>query len=119
MRVREAARQEPAFMGWVVLEDSEVAGTVGLDQIADGCGTLGYWIDKSRRGRGLATAAVELVLSEAFRMMGLEQVVANTLPGNSPSLAVLRHLRFESAGTVVLEHGGEHLRFVLAHRTRG
>jgi RimJ/RimL family protein N-acetyltransferase len=86
---------------------------VGLDDIADGRATLGYWIEASRRGRGLATVAARVVLAEAFTVMGLQQVVANALPHNHPSLAVLRHLGFDAAGSVVLEMGGEHLRFVL------
>jgi RimJ/RimL family protein N-acetyltransferase len=49
--------------------------------------------------------------------MALQQLVANTLPDNRPSLAVLRHLGFELAGSVVLKPGGEHLRFVLNRRT--
>jgi RimJ/RimL family protein N-acetyltransferase len=110
-RHRKAALQEPPFVGWVVLEDGVVAGTIGLDNVTDGCATLGYWIDAARRRRGLAASAVELVLDQAFTVMALQQLVANTLPDNRPSLAVLRHLGFELAGSVVLKPGGEHLRF--------
>jgi ribosomal-protein-alanine N-acetyltransferase len=119
MRIREAARQQPPFAGWVVTEDGVLAGTAGLDHIVGGSATLGYWIDASRRGRGLATAVVRLVLAEAFSAMDLQQVVANTPAYNLPSRRVLRHLGFAPAGSVVLEPGGEHLRFVLLRGTRG
>jgi ribosomal-protein-alanine N-acetyltransferase len=117
-RILGAARQQPPFAGWVILEDGVLAGTVGLDHVADGSATLGYWIDASRRGRGLATAATRLVLDEAFAELDLHRVVANALPDNRPSLSLLRRLGFEPVGSVVLQPGGEHLRFALRRRSR-
>jgi hypothetical protein len=83
-RHRKAALQEPPFVGWVVLEDGVVAGTIGLDNVTDGCATLGYWIDAARRRRGLAASAAELVLDQAFTVMALQQLVANTPSRQSP-----------------------------------
>lgn len=111
-RMRDAGRRQPPFVGWVVEEDGDIVGTVGLDEIADGCGTLGYWIDGSRRRRGLARVAVELALEEAVTVTGLQRVVANTRPENEPSIRLLQRLGFDEAGTISLAEHGEHLRFV-------
>lgn len=54
----------------------------------DGVAELGYAIAPSRRGRGLATAAV-LSLLERGRRAGLRVVIAHTLPHLSPSTSVL------------------------------
>jgi [ribosomal protein S5]-alanine N-acetyltransferase len=114
LRVRRAARADPPFIGWLILEDGTLAGTAGLDDVIGDTATLGYWIDHSRRGRGLATAAAGLVLAEAFTVMGLGHVVANALPDNGASLAVLRRLGFHRIGDVNLHVGGRHVRFVLS-----
>jgi ribosomal-protein-alanine N-acetyltransferase len=112
-RLRRIAREVPSFVGWVVLVDGVVAGTVGLDEVHDGSGTLGYWLDAAHRGRGVATTAAAMAIREAFDALGLQRVVANTLPDNDRSIAVLRRLGFVPVGTVHLPHSGEHRHFVL------
>jgi [ribosomal protein S5]-alanine N-acetyltransferase len=112
-RLRRIARESPSFIGWVIMVDGVVAGTVGLDEVRDGRGTLGYWLDAASRGRGVATAAARLAVMEAFETLGLQRIVANTLPDNQPSIAVLRRLGFVPAGTVHFPRGGEHRHFVL------
>src|SRR2546430_7968621 len=42
-------------------------------------GTVGYWVDRRRNGRGLATAALADVVEFAFGEAGLHRLEAGTL----------------------------------------
>jgi RimJ/RimL family protein N-acetyltransferase len=65
---------------------------------ADGVVELGYEIAESRQGRGLATAAVEVMLGEAFRDERVESVIAHTLAERNASNRVLEKTGFALAG---------------------
>ncbi len=65
----------------------------------DGEVELGYAIAPSRRGRGIATAVVG-VLVERARSAGVSTVTAHTLGEENPSTAVLRKNGFVRAGDV-------------------
>lgn len=60
---------------------------------------LGYAVAPSRQGRGIATAAVEQLVSRA-RQCGVHRVVAHTLAEENPSTAVLRKCGFIWTGEV-------------------
>lgn len=51
-------------------------GGISLDLIdrTTGVANTGYWVRTSRTGRGIATAAVQLVPEYAFRRVGLKRV---------------------------------------------
>ena len=54
-------RADPTCSTWVIEVDGAVAGNVGVWDGEQGR-ELGYWVDRSVWGRGVATAAVRLVL---------------------------------------------------------
>jgi ribosomal-protein-alanine N-acetyltransferase len=86
---------------FAILDDGTVAGTINLFGIVqDGpeSGVIGYWVDGSRNGRGLATAAVGEILEFAFGDLGLHRVEAATLVENVPSQRVLEKNEFERIG---------------------
>jgi RimJ/RimL family protein N-acetyltransferase len=62
-----------------------------------GLAEVGYWIVPERRGAGLATAAVELVVSRAFTA-GIERLQATVEPWNVPSQRVLEKAGFDREG---------------------
>lgn len=86
---------------FAILDDGELAGTINLFNIVRGAmegGTIGYWVDGGRNGRGLATGAVADMLVYAFRELGLHRVEAATLVDNLPSQRVLEKNDFERIG---------------------
>lgn len=82
----------------VVLDGSgEVVGRVNLTAIVRGafqsC-SLGYWVSAHANGGGLATAAVDAIVRDAFDDLGLHRVEAGTLRHNAASQRVLERNGF-------------------------
>lgn len=59
---------------------------------------LGYGIDRAHQGRGLMREALEAGLGFAFGELGLHRVMANYMPRNRRSAALLERLGFEREG---------------------
>jgi RimJ/RimL family protein N-acetyltransferase len=78
----------PALVGW--------GGFKGPP--ADGVVEVGYEVAESRRGQGLATAATEAMVAEAFRDEGISAVIAHTLPEHNASVRVLEKAGFAHDG---------------------
>lgn len=81
--------------------DGEIRGRVNINNIVRGAfwsADLGYWIDASRTGRGLATRAVAQVLDHARSELRLHRMQAATLRHNEGSQRVLAANGFERIG---------------------
>ena len=81
--------------------DGRLAGQVTLDNVVRGAlrsGYLGYWIDRSVAGRGMASLAVALVCDHAFTEVGLHRVQADIRPENLPSQRLVERLGFQREG---------------------
>jgi [ribosomal protein S5]-alanine N-acetyltransferase len=81
--------------------EGRLAGQVTLDNIVRGAlrsGYLGYWIDRSVAGRGMASLAVALVCDHAFSAVGLHRVEADIRPENVPSQRLVERLAFQREG---------------------
>lgn len=63
-------------------------------------GSLGYWVAGSRRGRGLASAAVGLLVPWAFTGLGLVRVEAVVAVDNHASRRVLEANGFQREGVL-------------------
>lgn len=86
---------------FAILDGDSIAGTINLFHIVRESlqgGTIGYWIDQARNGRGLATQAVEDVVAYAFGDLSLHRVDAATLVDNVASQRVLEKAGFERIG---------------------
>jgi [ribosomal protein S5]-alanine N-acetyltransferase len=86
---------------FAILDDGEIAGTVNLFNIVRESlqsGTIGYWVDHGRNGRGLATGAVAQIVDYAFEDLDLHRVEAATLVDNVTSQRVLEKNGFERIG---------------------
>jgi [ribosomal protein S5]-alanine N-acetyltransferase len=94
------AGEPPALVGWGGFKGPPRDGTV----------ELGYAVAPAREGRGLATAAVQAMLREAFADPAVRAVIAHTLPEPGPSPRVLEKAGFAFAGDVI-EHGRAAWRF--------
>jgi ribosomal-protein-alanine N-acetyltransferase len=106
---------------FAILDDGAIAGTINVFHIIreslQSC-TIGYWIDRARNGRGLATGAVEDVVDYAFGELGLHRVEAATLVANVASQRVLEKAAFDRIGIArsFLRINGEWRDFVLFQR---
>lgn len=87
-----------AEKSWAVFSGGDVAGSIRLKREPDAepaSAETGIWLGRSFRSRGIAHAALALVLDEA-RRAGLHRVTARTLSGNLGA----RHL-LAAAGAVL------------------
>ena len=86
----------------VVLDDVDrIVGRITLNEIVRGplqsC-SLGYWVDPTHNGRGVATAAAREFVRLAFEDLELHRVQAGTLVHNVRSQRVLEKVGFERYG---------------------
>jgi [ribosomal protein S5]-alanine N-acetyltransferase len=98
---RDALYLDPDIEEWgtrffVTGEPPELVGWGGFKGPPDdGVAELGYEIAESRRGRGLATAATNAMLDEAWGDPSVTAVIAHTLAERSASTRVLEKTGFE------------------------
>lgn len=71
-------RADHRFIGGIIL------------QIDGAVGDVGYWIGRPYWGLGYGTEALRCVLSHGFRKLGLDSIMALTLPNNAASLRIQR-----------------------------
>jgi ribosomal-protein-alanine N-acetyltransferase len=79
----------------------EVAAICNLSNIVRGTFEachLGYSVDASHQGQGVMREVIVGVLDHAFGPIGLHRVMANHLPENARSAALLQSLGFEREG---------------------
>jgi ribosomal-protein-alanine N-acetyltransferase len=106
---------------FAILDDGAMVGIINLSNIVRGAlhsGNVGYFVDRSRNGRGLATEAVGAIVALAFGEAGLHRVEAGTLVDNIPSQRVLEKNGFERIGLArrYLQIAGEWRDHVLFQR---
>ena len=100
---RAAGRRARVGMSlpFALFVDGRLAGQVTVDNVVRGAlrsGYLGYWIDRSVAGRGMASLAVALVCDHAFGAVGLHRVEADIRPENRPSQRLVERLGFQREG---------------------
>jgi [ribosomal protein S5]-alanine N-acetyltransferase len=84
-----------------IVEGGRIIGRVNLSNVVHGAfqsANLGYWVDASAAGRGVASAAVSAVVEAAFLTYGLHRVEAGTLLHNVRSQRVLERNGFARFG---------------------
>lgn len=79
---------------FAVVADGRVIGCADVDEIQDGCGELGYWLERDCWGRGLASEAAGAVRDFATRTLGLRRLVAGHAADNPASGRILLRLGF-------------------------
>ena len=91
------ARAQGTAYHYAILEGGECVGLCALKEIdpTRRSGEAGYWLGRPYWGRGVATAAMRLLLGIAQLDLGLRLVTAHTLEHNHRSVRVLEKLGFE------------------------
>jgi RimJ/RimL family protein N-acetyltransferase len=114
---RDAIRAEPEVRLWgdslVLLRDEpRVVGSVIFHgRPCDGVAEIGYSIEHSSRGYGLATEATRACLEWALAEVGIDAVQATTFPWHTASLGVIRNLGMQQITTREHDTLGELLVF--------
>jgi ribosomal-protein-serine acetyltransferase len=85
----------------VMMLDGNVVGSCSAridqtDQVAE----IGYWIDGEQEGTGIASAAVDALVTHLFRRGDIGRVQARTAAANARSRAMLERLGFEFEGVL-------------------
>jgi ribosomal-protein-alanine N-acetyltransferase len=75
-------------------------GIVDVDEIAEGAGSLGYWLERRAWGRGYAVEGAQAVTRFAFEVVGLSRLEAGHAEDNATSARVLTKLGFVPVDTV-------------------
>ena len=73
-------------------------GVCDVDEIIDGEGDLGYWLESAAWGKGVASEAAQAVVRFAFEQAGLRRLLSGHAADNPASGAVLRRLGFKATG---------------------
>lgn len=96
----------PAETGFMAVEERATgafAGMCGLARVPwpplAGAVEIGWRLAPAFQGRGLATEAARLALSHAFGPLGLERVVAFTVPANERSWRLMERVGMTRVGT--------------------
>lgn len=85
----------------VLCEGAALVGVINVNEIVRGAfqsGYLGYYAFEPHAGRGLMEAGLRLVISHAFRDLGLHRLEANIQPENAASIALIQRLGFVREG---------------------
>ena len=90
------ASGEHAAGTWVVEHEGSLVGTLGAAGAVspDGDQEVGYGLVPAARGAGLGVEAVAAVCAVLEQRPGVRRLTAEVLPGNAPSLRLLRRLGF-------------------------
>jgi RimJ/RimL family protein N-acetyltransferase len=83
---------------FAVIKDRTVIGCADVDEIHDGWGELGYWLDEAFWGDGLASEVGAAVRDFAFQTLKLEGLKSGHAADNPASGRVLQKLGFNHIG---------------------
>lgn len=85
--------KDPAVWPRAILADGELAGSISCFKM-DGLDAVGYWIAREQWGRGIATAALRLLLTQ----VSVRPLHARVAAHNEASLRVLTRCGFAVVG---------------------
>ena len=90
---------------WFISVGGEAVGSISLKNISHsmGHGELGYGMAESHHGKGIATAALRLLIKKIFAESTLRRLLAYVHEENQPSRRVLEKLGFQEEG-LLREH---------------
>ena len=105
------ARDEAYVFAIVERAPAEFVGCMGIHrQPAHNRAEVGYWIGLPYWGRGIATAALRLIIRFGFEELGLNRIAAGHLPNNQASGRVMQkaNMRYEGKLRGSLFHHDEY-----------
>ena len=117
--MRDRDRQSGVGYSFGLFVDNHLAGEVNLNNVVRGAlqtGTIGYWIDQAKAGRGYIAESVVVMFKYAFEQLGLHRIEICIIPRNHNSHRVMQKLDIREEGTALrfLEINGvweDHVRY--------
>ncbi|KAF0861802.1 GNAT family N-acetyltransferase [Pseudomonas sp. LD120] len=100
VQARQDAEADRGYQ-FLIRQDSQLVGRINLHRVQRpyfNCAELGYRVGARFNGRGIARAAVEQVLQQAFGELQLSRIEANARPENLGSVRVLEASGFSCYG---------------------
>jgi [ribosomal protein S5]-alanine N-acetyltransferase len=97
LALHRANRASGAGLNCTIFADMLIGG-ISLNDIANGEGTLGYWIAKPYWGRGFASEAARAMVRHGFTALGLNAINAGYQSENPVSGRVLEKVGFVETG---------------------
>lgn len=97
----DAEARADHVLPWVIDVHGHIVGQVHIFGIVRGAqqsAAVGYWLDRSAGGQGIATRAVALAVDHALHGAGLHRVEVNIRLDNERSLSVVRRLGLRDEG---------------------
>ncbi len=79
--------------------DGEIVGSISVEKKDDEA-EIGYLLLNEYTNKGIATKAVKLVCTIAFKILSLEQITANVFQPNIASVRVLQKNNFKYKGSI-------------------
>ncbi len=96
-----AAARRGEALPFVITLAGQFVGQVTIGGIQRGAlrsGWVGYWVDATVQGGGVATVALALAVGHALGPVGLHRVEATIAPENRASLSVVGHIGLRQEG---------------------
>jgi RimJ/RimL family protein N-acetyltransferase len=90
--------RDGAAYRFAIVRGGRLIGCVDVDEIEQGEGVLGYWLERAAWGQGLASEAARAVIAFVFTRIGLGRLRSGHAFDNPASGLVLRKLGFEPSG---------------------
>lgn len=81
---------------FAVLLNERLIGQADIDEVADGEGDLGYWLEQAAWGVGLASEAATVLVEFAFNRLGLGRIRSGHAVENVASGVILDKLGFQA-----------------------
>lgn len=100
-RTAQALRTGHGVGSWLVVAAGEIVGLCGYKHCPTPAGAveIGYGVVRARRGQGVATQAVAVLLDRAAQDRAIRQLTAETAAENVASQRVLERNGFARTGT--------------------
>jgi RimJ/RimL family protein N-acetyltransferase len=93
-RAVERWERESYTLAITTARSEEFLGVIEIGAPVEGAASIGYWVKRETRGRGVATEALMLVSRWAIAELGVERVWLTTSPDNVASQRVAEKAGF-------------------------
>ena len=99
-RLEAAVKYKGRPLQFVILDQGEIAGTLGFNEIHQETqtGEIGYWLGEGFQGKGLMARSARALISYGFDGLHLEKMVIKAASGNKKSRALPEKLGFKEIG---------------------
>ncbi|MEO6060887.1 MAG: GNAT family protein [Thermoflexales bacterium] len=115
--LRRPAPADLALFAFISASPAQVVGSAMLKRWSEaGRVEVGYGVAESARGKGVATAAVRLLIARAFADPGVGEVYAETAVANTASRRVVEKAGFQHVGQRDSEEDGRVDQWVIARQ---